>query len=854
MATLSNIMNAAREDKPDILFCISTPALQAALNNAGDLKIVFTGVADGVLAGAGNTSVEHLPNVTGITTSSAFADMASALRKIMPNAKKIGTLFSPSEVNSVRYKDLFSRALADEGLELISVPVYSSADIAQPATSLCAQKIDAVCQILDDTTRTGSQQIVRTATNAHLPVFGFEARLVKGGAVMAVSRSYVDAGIDAGTLALRVLNGTSPASIPFVNVKTETVQVNVDAAAHNNIVIPTDLLAKARTIYGIGARLGRPAKVALVNMADNAALEDARKGVIEGLCDKGLVEGKDFVVKDYNAHGELSMLPQILDAAKNDGPDLIVPIGTPTVQALAKKGSPVPAVFTVDAEPVKSGTDGAVRDGWLTGVYLNTPVRELVEMTLRRCPGIKKVGVIYNPGEFISNAAVEKMRDACKKNGLTLEERAIGSATEAQDAAHALVAAKVEAILTSSDSIMHACLPAVVNITRPAGIPIFANETELIPFGATASIGYSFEDWGRASGQKAAQVLAGLKPGDIPPAALSKDYLHEVDADTHASAPQDAPVKVETPKPVVQNQPAATTEAPHKLWHIRVVAYNDTAIVDDLKRGVSDGLKSEGLVEGKDYELRDYNAQGDIATLTSIMTSVRSDNADLLFCLTTPALQAGLRQAGDVKKVFCGIANAVAAGAGKSATDHQPNVTGIVTQCDFDTMIKLIRRTLPNAKRVGTLFSPSETNSVFYKDLLEKALKAEGIELVAVPVNSSSETVEGAAALCAKNLDLVCQILDNTTRIGFPQIVKKANEAGLPTYCFDKGQFKEGAVIAVAYDYHDSAVEAGKLGARILRGEDPSTMPFIRAQSPKILINEDAAKAHGIAIPPELLK
>jgi ABC-type uncharacterized transport system substrate-binding protein len=847
MSTLASIMANTRADQPDMLFCISTPVLQAALAQAGDVQIVFTAVASGVKAGAGKSDVDHKPNVTGITTLSMFDEIAATIHETMPQAKKVGTLYTPAEVNSVFYCDKFKTALEKVGLELVCVPVTDHSEIANSMTALIASGVDTVCQVADNSSHSGYAFIAKKTIDAGLPLFGFETIYAKNGAVITLARDYYNAGMEAGSVGAKVLGGTDIATIPFANTQSRRCIVDLGAAKKLDLAIPLEMLRNADTITNLSALNGRPAKVAVINMADNNALEEAQKGVIEGLCDMGLVKNKDFVAKTYNGHGDYTLYPQLIETAANDQPDLIVLIGTPLIQAGAKKGSAIPTVFTVSSEPSSCGIDGAVKDGWLTGVYLNTPVDELVEMTMRKCPGIKKVGVMYNPGEYISNEAVKKMRVACKAKGLELVERSVNTPSEVSEATRVLVASDVGAIITSCDSIMNSSLPAVVNIAKPAGIPIYGNEIELLKSGADASIGYSFEDWGRAAGKMAALVLAGVKPADLPPAALSRDYLRETDA---KASNEGNKTSLAAPVPLAAPQAAA----PHGAWQLRVVAYADNQFVEDLLGGIKDGLKAEGLVEGRDYKLRYLNAQGDIATLSSIMNGVRADEADLLFDIATPVLQAGIQHAGNTKQVFCGVADGVTAGAGKSANDHHPCVTGISSPCDFATMIRIIRETKPGAKRIGTLYSPAEVNSVFYKRTFEKLLAENGMELVCVPVTTSMEVGEAAATLSARNIDLVCQMLDNTTHPAFALIAKRAKEAGLATYSFNNSFMSEGATLVVSYDFHETGVIAASLGARILRGENPKGMPLIADRTPQILINREAARAFGLVIPESLGK
>jgi ABC-type uncharacterized transport system substrate-binding protein len=323
-----------------------------------------------------------------------------------------------------------------------------------------------------------------------------------------------------------------------------------------------------------------------------------------------------------------------------------------------------------------------------------------------------------------------------------------------------------------------------------------------------------------------------------------------VQATTDQRAIEPAAPALSTVAPAATPAPAAPT----RLLTLRIVSYAQSEVCEDCLRGLKDGLARGGLVEGRDFALRVLNAHGDMATLSSIMTSVQADQPDLLMTITTPALQAALRKAVGTRIVFTGIGDAVRAGAGRSETDHLPHVTGITTRSAFAGMAKLLREIMPGARRAGTLFSPAEINSVFYRDWLAEALKSEGIELVAVPVTASVETADATAALCRQRIDAVCQISDNTILPGFGQIVRKAGENGLPVFSFDSNQMKNGVVLALARDFYQAGIEAGELGVRVLRGADPATIPFANVRSERLLVNPVVAARFGLALPEGLLQ
>jgi ABC-type uncharacterized transport system substrate-binding protein len=281
------------------------------------------------------------------------------------------------------------------------------------------------------------------------------------------------------------------------------------------------------------------------------------------------------------------------------------------------------------------------------------------------------------------------------------------------------------------------------------------------------------------------------------------------------------------------------------------VRYNDAQFATDTERGVRDGFKKQGLQEGRDLTLRTLNAQGDMTTLTSIITAVRAERPDLVMTISTPALQAALRQITDLPLVFGCVADGVVAGAGTSPTEHRPNVTGISSRHPAEGMARLLKLCVPGLRAVGTLFSPGEVNAEHNRKLFAAALEQEGLKLIAVPVNSSTETVEATTALLRSDIQIICQVMDNTTRPAFSQIAKRADEAGLAFFCFDSSALRDGATLALARDFYDTGSETAALAVRILHGEAPQGIPLTNARTEVLMVNPELLKKRGLVLPPE---
>jgi ABC-type uncharacterized transport system substrate-binding protein len=291
-----------------------------------------------------------------------------------------------------------------------------------------------------------------------------------------------------------------------------------------------------------------------------------------------------------------------------------------------------------------------------------------------------------------------------------------------------------------------------------------------------------------------------------------------------------------------------------RVWKIYFVQYNDVIDVKDAERGVFEGLRESGLVAGRDFDAKILNAQGDMATVSALIDSAVTGGADLLITFSTPTLQAALRRAQNVPVVYNYVSSGLKAGAGKSNTDHAPNVTGVSLLPANEEALSLLRTHFPSIRKIGTLYCPAETNMVHAKTALDAAAKRAGFEVVYVPAETATDVPDAAAALMSRDIDAVLQIPGNLTASAFGSISEAARRSGVPIIAFQKSQAVGGAMVVVARDYNDSGRHAAHLAARIMRGENPKNIPLEDFAKTNLIVNLDAARALDITLPPALIR
>ena len=156
-------------------------------------------------------------------------------------------------------------------------------------------------------------------------------------------------------------------------------------------------------------------------------------------------------------------------------------------------------------------------------------------------------------------------------------------------------------------------------------------------------------------------------------------------------------------------------------------------------------------------------------------------------------------------------------------------------------------------RRLGILFSPEEKLSVSFKDRMTKAAKQAGLQVTAAPVSSVGEVGEAARSLCGQKVNAI-ELYGNVAHAGFASLIKVARECKVAVFSPAPFEVLQGAVASFFPDFQEGGVEAGKMIARVLKGESPAKIPFYRLKTTKLMVNPGGAGNVGVMLPPDLVK
>jgi putative ABC transport system substrate-binding protein len=128
-----------------------------------------------------------------------------------------------------------------------------------------------------------------------------------------------------------------------------------------------------------------------------------------------------------------------------------------------------------------------------------------------------------------------------------------------------------------------------------------------------------------------------------------------------------------------------------------------------------------------------------------------------------------------------------------------------------------------------------------------------GVTLQEVTVSATNEVLQGAQALMARGIDVFWVTGDNTVTQALEGPIKVALDSRKPLILNDPEFVERGALMAVGIAWRTTGIAAGKMAARVLRGEDPQGIPIVNVAEQKTVINKEVAQKLGINFPPDIL-
>ena len=288
-------------------------------------------------------------------------------------------------------------------------------------------------------------------------------------------------------------------------------------------------------------------------------------------------------------------------------------------------------------------------------------------------------------------------------------------------------------------------------------------------------------------------------------------------------------------------------------YRIGIGQFAQHGSLDNCYTGFVEGLAEAGLVEGENLTIDPQNAQADMGIAQQIAAQFAAEKVDMMVGIATPMAQACYNAAdGAIPTIFTAVTDPVAAGFVKEDGTAAVEVTGTSDALPVEAQLKMIRAMLPDATKIGILYTTSEVNSISAIAEYKALAPAYGFEIVESGISTTADIPLALDALLTK-VDCLTNLTDNTVVSALALVLDKANAAGKPVFGSEIEQVKLGCAAAEGLDYIALGRQTGLMAAKVLKGEaKASEIPYEIITEPQLYVNSEALAKFGITLSDEL--
>jgi len=225
-----------------IMVGIATPAATACFAAAEDkdIPVVFTAITDPVKAKLDKG------NITGTSDKLPVDAQLDLIRKIQPEAKTIGIIYTTSEPNSVSAIAEYEEKAPQYGFAIESIGVTQQSEVTLAVDTLLSKGVDCFSNLTDNNVVGVLPSILEKTNEAKVPVYGSEVEQVKIGCVAAAGIDYIALGIQTGKMAAKILKGEATAeNMPYETITEFNYYINSAALAEMGLEVPAEIAEKA---------------------------------------------------------------------------------------------------------------------------------------------------------------------------------------------------------------------------------------------------------------------------------------------------------------------------------------------------------------------------------------------------------------------------------------------------------------------------------------------------------------------------------------------------------------------------------------------------------------------------------
>lgn len=265
---------------------------------------------------------------------------------------------------------------------------------------------------------------------------------------------------------------------------------------------------------------------------------------------------------------------------------------------------------------------------------------------------------------------------------------------------------------------------------------------------------------------------------------------------------------------------------------------------------IRDTIKAELESSGLNISVETADANNDSSAFTTIVSNYKAEGVDIIVPIATPIATTAktVFEGTDTPIVYAAITDPASAGL----TDCE-NITGVSDFIPAEDTVNFILETQPDCKKLGLLYTSSETNSVSAMQNIKDYCDSVNLAYEEATIGDLSELQSAAQSLISKGVDAFYTNTDNTVASAMTAYTDIAYGADIPVYCGADSMVADGGFATVGVNYVQIGKQVAQIVLDIIGGKKPSEIPYQTLTDFTKFINLQAAEKIGFDVTDDML-
>jgi ABC-type uncharacterized transport system substrate-binding protein len=238
------------------------------------------------------------------------------------------------------------------------------------------------------------------------------------------------------------------------------------------------------------------------------------------LRERGWIEGENLRIESRWAEDNVARIPELAAELVRLKGDLIVTRGSIFVQGARQATSSIPIVFTMHAEPLRTGHVASLArpGGHITGVAVQLTDHYVKGLEFLRAavPEATRIAVLWNPEAPSHPPALTALEEAAGTLQVQLQPVVARSGAELEDAFAAMARAHAQAVVVLGFGPYMAARQRLAELALRYRLPTVFGWREHAAAGGLMSYSTNFDDLMPRGAIYVDKILRGAKPADLP--------------------------------------------------------------------------------------------------------------------------------------------------------------------------------------------------------------------------------------------------------------------------------------------------------------------------------------------------